>query len=820
MYSCAGAITNSTFTGNQATNGGGALSACTGETTNCTFTANQAANAGGALHYCTGQITNCTFIANQAGGAGGAMYKCSRRVTSSVFSSNRAGSNGGAIYIVHPWGYELGLGLWNCTLSGNSAGAYGGGIFSAQSGPTLTNCVVWGNSDSSGSGESAQIYTGAAHVTFSCIQDDDPNDANIPFGGADANNIDDDPMFVRDPNDGGDGWGYDPCTADVNEAANDDYGDLHLRYNSPCIDGGDPLTWLGPDSVDMDGETRIMAGRVDMGADEYFVPWITVIAPQAGDVWAAGSWREIEWQSYAVAGMVDISYSDDNGGQWTTIENDVPNAGSYLWELPLGVDSNQCLVSVAPSTPDPNVVLIDSGLFTIHPDAPGPDVPAWWRSLGGDFDRSGLSDTYGPELGCLKWQFQTDGEVAGSVTVGMDNRVHIACEEGELYTLDANGALLWSYDTNSPLLSSPTIGPDGTVYVGSEDGTLFAIDIDGNVRWTHTAGDFIYASPAVSAGGNTVFVGSGDGVLYALGRDGSELWSFQTTGFGVTTGAIFASPAIGIDGTVYVGAVSDPNLYALDPNDGSVKWVCRFEFWRRPQEAHLGPELGWPFTSPVVATDGTIYQKSLYDPNLYAIDPDSGDIIWSLDCGDGWSEPVLGPDGTIYAGQADSNLLAIDPNGGVKWTRRLGTAGGLSMTVGNDGLLYAAGYDGYFGVIDPNGEELARFQSDTWLFAPVIAADGTVIVSDGSDRVLAIGADDCEQEVLLLHRLEDLDGSGWVNFKDFALLAMDWLACNDLAGPCYGEAWDGTYFIGDVDRNRYVDWLDVAALADRWLAGE
>jgi hypothetical protein len=376
MYSCAGAITNSTFTGNQATNGGGALSACTGETTNCTFTANQAANAGGALHYCTGQITNCTFIANQAGGAGGAMYKCSRRVTSSVFSSNRAGSNGGAIYIVHPWGYELGLGLWNCTLSGNSAGAYGGGIFSEQSGPTLTNCVVWGNSDSSGSGESAQIYTGAAHVTFSCIQDDDPNDANIPFGGADANNIDDDPMFVRDPNDGGDGWGDDPCTADVNEAANDDYGDLHLRYNSPCIDSGDPLTWLGPDSVDMDGETRIMAGRVDMGADEYFVPWITVIAPQAGDVWAAGSWREIEWQSYAVAGMVDISYSDDNGGQWTTIESDVPNTGSYLWELPLGVDSNQCLVSVAPSTPDPNVVLIDSGLFTIHPDAPGPDVPA------------------------------------------------------------------------------------------------------------------------------------------------------------------------------------------------------------------------------------------------------------------------------------------------------------------------------------------------------------------------------------------------------------------------------------------------------------
>ena len=114
----------------------------------------------------------------------------------------------------------------------------------------------------------------------------------------------------------------------------------------------------------------------------------------------------------------------------------------------------------------------------------------------------------------------------------LSGRVHLSCEDGKLYTLDANGVLLWSYDTNSPLLSSPTIGPDGSVFVGAENGKLYAIDINGNLRWTHSTNGFIYSSPAVSPDGN-VYACSQDGILYALGQDGSELWSFETAGTGV-----------------------------------------------------------------------------------------------------------------------------------------------------------------------------------------------------------------------------------------------------------------------------------------------
>jgi outer membrane protein assembly factor BamB len=385
------------------------------------------------------------------------------------------------------------------------------------------------------------------------------------------------------------------------------------------------------------------------------------------------------------------------------------------------------------------------------------------------------------------------------------------------------------------------------VYVGSENGKLYAIDIDGNLRWTHSTDGFIYSSPAVSEDGQ-VYVCSEDGKLYALGPDGSELWDFETEGPGAVGSPIFASPAIAADGTVYIAGLRDPNLYALDPNDGSIKWVCHFESG------------GSPFASPVVAADGTIYQVMLFDPHLYAIESNTGTIIWSTDLADpesgwfdcwfydefyrpdilSWSEPTLGPDGTIYVSFNDPYLRAVNPDGSIKWVTRLGITDGFTLTTGSDGLIYAADSDGYLSIVDANGSEVVRFQSDGWLIFPVISADNTIIVSDVNNRIWAIGGDGCEDQVSVLHRLEDLDGSRVVDFTDFALLAADWLACTDTTVPrwrwmceppycrdCYYFEYDPPYWdyegeelylTGDINRNLYVDFADLAAMTNRWLS--
>ena len=62
--------------------------------------------------------------------------------------------------------------------------------------------------------------------------------------------------------------------------------------------------------------------------------------------------------------------------------------------------------------------------------------------------------------------------------------------------------------------------------------------------------------PAIGSDG-TVYVGSSDNKIYAInGKTGVKLWEFETGG------TVYSSPAIGPDGTVYVGSW-DKKLYAI-----------------------------------------------------------------------------------------------------------------------------------------------------------------------------------------------------------------------------------------------------------------
>ena len=73
------------------------------------------------------------------------------------------------------------------------------------------------------------------------------------------------------------------------------------------------------------------------------------------------------------------------------------------------------------------------------------------------------------------------------------------------------------------------------------------------------------SSPAIGSDG-TVYVGSDDNKLYAInGKSGVKLWEFETGG------DVCSSPAIGSDGTVYVGSY-DKKLYAINGKSGVKLW--------------------------------------------------------------------------------------------------------------------------------------------------------------------------------------------------------------------------------------------------------
>ena len=74
--------------------------------------------------------------------------------------------------------------------------------------------------------------------------------------------------------------------------------------------------------------------------------------------------------------------------------------------------------------------------------------------------------------------------------------------------------------------------------------------------WEFETGGYVDSSPAIGSDG-TVYVGSVKGNLYAInGKSGVKLWEFETES------GVRSSPAIGSDGTVYVGS-KDKKLYAI-----------------------------------------------------------------------------------------------------------------------------------------------------------------------------------------------------------------------------------------------------------------
>ncbi|MEO1585529.1 MAG: choice-of-anchor Q domain-containing protein [Planctomycetota bacterium] len=95
-----------------------------------------------------------------------------------------------------------------------------------------------------------------------------------------------DPLFIRNPHDGGDGWGDDPATPDIDESLNDDFGDLRLRPGSPAIDAG-TNDFFTPGDTDLDGNPRLVDDpgipgfTVDIGAYEF--QGTTCLADTNGD---------------------------------------------------------------------------------------------------------------------------------------------------------------------------------------------------------------------------------------------------------------------------------------------------------------------------------------------------------------------------------------------------------------------------------------------------------------------------------------------------------------------------------------------------------
>jgi len=210
-------------------------------------------------------LINCTISGNRAGDFGGGLYTASEAtMIGCLFTKNQAeldnshGGGGGAILQAQSNAFSL-----NCTYSGNTAPGTGS-IYCADGYFTLVNSILWDDTISA----DPKIYLG---------ESEDPTGIYVSYcdieGGAGV---------IRGYGDYEVDWGDGNIASDpLFETFGSDYA---LSNESPCIDTGrlDIYAVMLP-LIDLAGNPRVFREKVDLGCYENQFPFGIEERPLPGD---------------------------------------------------------------------------------------------------------------------------------------------------------------------------------------------------------------------------------------------------------------------------------------------------------------------------------------------------------------------------------------------------------------------------------------------------------------------------------------------------------------------------------------------------------
>jgi cysteine-rich repeat protein len=268
--------------------GGGLFSTARALVINTVFRNNVAAASGGAVWGGgTLMCSRCQFLANESGTDGGAVeitYDGTMQIANSVIVGNRARRatiwNLGVLYVANSALVanvnELGDGvndesavIRSCAQSG-----YGDKSLALD----VHNSVLWNNDVGEfGTDFYWSDLNSNQQIAIETSITTTPNGSTTESSGGGtlvtridvSDCISDAPRFLRDPEPGVAGWGD----------ADDDFGDLRLRPDSPAVDAGDngDMLQLESNAIDLAGNDRTVdidgGGEVvDMGAYERPAP--------------------------------------------------------------------------------------------------------------------------------------------------------------------------------------------------------------------------------------------------------------------------------------------------------------------------------------------------------------------------------------------------------------------------------------------------------------------------------------------------------------------------------------------------------------------
>ena len=286
----------------------------------------------------------------------------------------------------------------------------------------------------------------------------------------------------------------------------------------------------------------------------------------------------------------------------------------------------------------------------------------------------------------------------------------------ETAALKKDPIVKWKFKSNSDIYSSPFI-ENGKIYFGAMQNGLYCLDIEtGKTIWNF-ADVGVEAPPEIS---DAVYFGGSDYNLYAVNKNnGDFIWKIKTVG------SIDSSSRV-IDGIIYYSDISAFS-YALRLSDKKELW--RLSFGRKNY------------------IDSTIanYNNNVYfgcgDNNIYAVEKNTGEIIWQYTTGHSISGDVAISDGIVYASSYDKYVYALDANdGNLIWKKRMNGYSNSSPAIAYGLLFYGNKVNYLYAFDSKTGEIQWKYRAGNQIMSSPSVAEGIIYFGCQDGNFYALSA--------------------------------------------------------------------------------
>jgi outer membrane protein assembly factor BamB len=273
-------------------------------------------------------------------------------------------------------------------------------------------------------------------------------------------------------------------------------------------------------------------------------------------------------------------------------------------------------------------------------------------------------------------------------------------------------------------------------FIGSTVGGLYCLDIrTGTTVWRFEVDDPVGSVPLYDENRKYVYFGADDGRFYALhARSGRLIWSLDT-------GAEIRKGSLMYNNTLYIVS-ADNTIFALDPDSGEIVWQ-----YRRPPlkgfsaAGHSGLLIG-----------GGKLITGFSDGYIVALDATGGAVVWSSDLAaeietgvetgevklsDVDATPVIVGD-ILVAASVDGGIRGLNvETGNVIWTNpALISVTGLAAS---NGTVYAARSAFGISAIDPKtGKEQWSKRFRSGMLADPVVYEDLLLISDSVFGLFAV----------------------------------------------------------------------------------